>query len=701
MNVLVLAALTEATGNAITSRRIANLLSAEHRVTLLDSVGASAGSVKEVVAREGIEVAVGVHALLAGPFLRGLDIPYLLVFGGTDLYEPMHALQQKQMARAVSGAARLLAFSPENCARAEWMWPEIRGRIELMAQAVEVPAEESYSLRDALGLVPEDFLFLLPTGIRRVKDPLHLVEAFSAWHREDPRMHLAVVGALLEPDYVEHALPLLRDAPGVRYVPPLPRPQMLAAIAEADVTLNTSLSEGMCGVVLEAMLLGTPMIARRNAGNQSVIVHGHTGLLYDEPSEMIEWARALTLSADLRHRIARTARARIQTAHSPARERETYLRLVDELAGMRPSLLPPPGPQVDEVARTRELARRLGMSPALSSSLDLLVERVATDPELAAMVRSLAGFLATAPPSVAISEVALRLEASGLRAGETRVMRLMLALMQISDAEARARARGVPHEVIEATLGDLTLWSAHFEALYAGGPEPEGGLTQELLGWSQRFLRGELFRLGPLQFDLRPFAVPMRVYRHDKTRALKARALDGRAVDLSAGEIVGSPQPPLDSRWQVVLEPGSPMLDMRIPGAVGMVSLHDVGVAMRDAFALFAKLSAETVPLGICGESWRLDPQMGELFSDVPGVADLQRACSLYPSTISEDVTLRRIFGPEMTRERLAAHTPRTPLEARLAAFLASPVRRLAARGGFVLREELERMPAWASGAVA
>lgn len=179
MNVLVLAALTEATGNAVTSRRIANLLGASHRVTLVDSVGATASSVKEVVEREKIEAAVGVHALLSGPFLRTLDIPYLLVFGGTDLYETMHELQQKQMARAVAGAGRLLAFSPENRARAEWMWPETRGRVELMPQAVDVPPEEKYSLRDALNLVPEDFLFVLPTGIRRVKDPLHLVEAFS------------------------------------------------------------------------------------------------------------------------------------------------------------------------------------------------------------------------------------------------------------------------------------------------------------------------------------------------------------------------------------------------------------------------------------------------------------------------------------------------------------------------------------------
>jgi hypothetical protein len=137
------------------------------------------------------------------------------------------------------------------------------------------------------------------------------------------------------------------------------------------------------------------------------------------------------------------------------------------------------------------------------------------------------------------------------------------------------------------------------------------------------------------------------------------------------------------------------MLDMRIPGAVRMVTLEDVAHAMRDAFLLFRKLSPETLPLGVCGESWRLDPQVLALFADEPGVHDLQRACSLYPSTITEDVTIRRIFGPEMTRAGLSAHTPRTSVEERLVRFLADPARGLVARGGFVLREELERMPDW------
>jgi glycosyltransferase involved in cell wall biosynthesis len=690
MNILVLAALTDATGNSVTAKRIAGLLSAEHNVTLVDTNGADAASIRARAEETQAHVAIGVHALLSGPFLRTAGIPYLLVFGGTDLYEPMHPLQEKQMARAVSGAARLLAFSPENRARAEWMWPDVRGRVELLPQAVDVPPKAPYSLRDALGLAPEDFLFVLPTGIRRVKDPLHVVEAFSAWHREDPRMHLAVVGAVLEHDYAEPALETLRTSPGVHYLPPLARPEMLAAIAESDVVLNTSLSEGMCGVVLEAMLLGTPIVARRNAGNQSVVVHGHTGLLYDEPHEMIEWGRALTLSAELRHRIARTAKARIEEAHSPAVEKETYLRIASEMQDVgRPSTLPMPGPLVDEIGRTLETAKMLQMPAAVMLHLEALLTRIRSDAALLAMMKSLGGLLATAPPSVAIEEVGQRLEKTQLAREEKRVFHLLLALMEVPDAIARAEARGVHSEIILATLSDVAIWANHFDRLGTAG------ITLEILGWCQRFLRGELFRLGPLQFDLRPFACPMRVYRHDKTRALRARTLDGRPVDLATGLIGEGIQPALDTRWQVALEPGSPMLDMRIPGAAGMVTLRDVANAMREAHHLFRRLAPETIPLGVCGESWRLDPQLLAMFANEPGVHDLQRACALYPSSLDEAATIRRIFGPDVTRDDLSTHQARTPSQEKLMQFLADPAHMLLPRGGFVLREELERMPDW------
>ncbi len=694
MNVLVLAALTEATGNAVTARRIAGHLATEHHVVLVDSVDATTASVQEVVLREKIDVAIGVHALLAGPFLRGLSIPYALIFGGTDLYEPMHALQQKQMARAVAGATRLIAFSPENQARAEWMWPSVRGRVELLAQAVDARLPEARpSLRAKMGLSDDDVLFLLPTGIRRVKDPLHVVETFAAWHAVEPRVHLALAGALLEPDYVESALPILQSRAGVRFFESLPRPEMLAAIAEADAVFNTSLSEGMCGVILEAMALGTPVIARRNAGNESLVVHGHTGLLYDTPAEAVHWGQALVRSRELGARLGRTAQAKIEAAHTPAHERASYLRIVAEMAA---SIAPPAvaaEATVDELDHALAIARRLGFSAPTLVALGAAAERVRADEALARATKARCGLLATAPPAVAILAISRAKLETTFGKAEARTHLLLLALTEVPAMEARALARGVSAEVIAHTLSDLVVWAEHLRAVTG-----TAGLTIELLEWAQRYLRGQLFRLGPLQFDLRPFSGPMSVWRNEADRALEARTPDGRRIDLGTGTVTEEKPAPLAEPWQVVLEPGAPILEMWIPGAVSMVTLHDVAKAMRDAYALFAALSPETVPVGVCGESWRLDPQVLGLFASEPGVHDLQRACALFPSSLTEARTIRRVFGPDVDRDALAAirRDDMTETQRRLATLLDDASVRLVARGGFVLREELERMPEWA-----
>ncbi|MGE0788658.1 MAG: acyltransferase domain-containing protein [Sandaracinaceae bacterium] len=699
MKVLVLAALAKATGNAVTARRIASHLSPEHEVHLVDTLSAQPTELKTLVEDRGIDIAIGLHALLGGPFLRGLGVPYGLVFGGTDLYETVHELQQRQMARAVAGAARLIGFSPENIARAEWMWPHARGRVTRIPQAVEAPlTEPDYSLRRELGLTADDVLFVLPTGIRRVKDPLHLVDAFSAWHERDPRIHLAVVGALLEPDYVETALPILESRPGVRYVPALSRERMLAAIHEADACLNTSLSEGMCGVLLEAMCLRTPILARRNAGNESLVAHGSTGLLYDHPSEAVYWARALLMSGDLRERLSATARRLIEDAHGNRRERDAYHALVAELArGQRPSQLPPPQAPPDELASARETAERLGIQPPLIAALDALIETIRAEPSLASLRKELGGLLGTAPPSVAIATIANSDLEGRLGVDGARTFLLLLALGQVPSAEARHRVRGIDEAIVRATIEEVALWANELHARW-GAP----GITVELLEWLQRSLRGDLFRIGPLQYELRPFDADVAVFRHRRDRSLRAQTdelAEPRAVDLETGTFMDGPAPALDARsWQLALEPGAPILEMWMPGPMSFVSLAEIGRSAREAWALFARLAPETDPLGMMGRSWRLDPQLIALVPDAPGVHDMRRAVSLFPSeTPTEAQTIRRLFGPDVRREDLGAIdlAELDPFRRTIAQLLRDPARTLSARGGFVLREELESAPEW------
>ena len=65
-------------------------------------------------------------------------------------------------------------------------------------------------------------------------------------------------------------------------LPALPRLLLLRAIAQADVVLNTSSSEGMAGSVLEAMALRAPLLLRDNGGNRSVADDGVEALFFDD-----------------------------------------------------------------------------------------------------------------------------------------------------------------------------------------------------------------------------------------------------------------------------------------------------------------------------------------------------------------------------------------------------------------------------------
>ena len=181
-------------------------------------------------------------------------------------------------------------------------------RLVVIPQAVDVSGIAGQWLRTRLGIAPTDLLLLLPSGIRPVKDPLFLVSEYQSWHQSvaetrgyaelgdgekgqdelpsppasAPRSSWFVIIGGARDDATLAALhknmPDTMDGSGARggarglvYLPPVSHGALLAAISEADVVLNSSRTEGQCGAILEAMALGTPVLARRNEGNCDLI----------------------------------------------------------------------------------------------------------------------------------------------------------------------------------------------------------------------------------------------------------------------------------------------------------------------------------------------------------------------------------------------------------------------------------------------
>ena len=99
-------------------------------------------------------------------------------------------------------------------------------------------------------------------------------------------------------------------------------------IQAADVLVNPSLSEGVPNVVLEAMALGTPIVATSVGGVPDLLRDLDSGLIVP-PADTAALANAVHVvfaCPDVRVRLARNAQARAQD-FSPAKQDQRLLEL--------------------------------------------------------------------------------------------------------------------------------------------------------------------------------------------------------------------------------------------------------------------------------------------------------------------------------------------------------------------------------------
>jgi glycosyltransferase involved in cell wall biosynthesis len=89
---------------------------------------------------------------------------------------------------------------------------------------------------------------------------------------------------------------------------------MAAALGEAGVVLNNSSCEGLSNVLVEATVLGRPLLVRNIPGNAAVVEEGVNGLLFGDADDFIRKALALIDSADLRQTLSRPAPERFDPA---------------------------------------------------------------------------------------------------------------------------------------------------------------------------------------------------------------------------------------------------------------------------------------------------------------------------------------------------------------------------------------------------
>ncbi len=171
--------------------------------------------------------------------------------------------------------------------------------------------------------------WLLPKGIRC------LVEAFTKLAATRADVSLVCGGTVADTSTVLAEFPEdVRSRVAVH--PRLDRSGVLALMAEADVFLFPSLSEGSSGAVLEAMASGLPMVTTRAGAAQDFLEDGTHALLvpFADGGALAAGAARLLDDPELRQRLADNARA-IAERHEWSLVNAAYADLLVRVAGQR------------------------------------------------------------------------------------------------------------------------------------------------------------------------------------------------------------------------------------------------------------------------------------------------------------------------------------------------------------------------------
>ncbi len=214
-------------------------------------------------------------------------------------------------------------------------------RIRIVAPGVDHaffgPGDRTQARR-AIGLPPGGPILLFVGRIQPLKGVSVAVRALAALGPDYADARLVIVGGPSGPHgeaEVERVAGLVRDlgiGERVVFVPPRPHELLSTYYRAADVCLVPSRSESFGLVALESAACGTPVVASDVGGLRSLVDHGRTGYLVDDPTAeaFAAWVRQILAEPLLGERLGTGAvlRARRYTwARAAHLLREIYAEL--------------------------------------------------------------------------------------------------------------------------------------------------------------------------------------------------------------------------------------------------------------------------------------------------------------------------------------------------------------------------------------
>lgn len=275
-----------------------------------------------------IEAVDVIHILHATRFLAWakenmfvLERPYIITMGGTDINLDLQGVISEDMMHLLNNAAYITVFTPDAKQKVEGLNIDWLGKVRVIPQSAWLPWDIGKPKQTDYPAI------LLPAGLRPVKDVLHVLPALDELIDLYPRLKFTILGANLDSSVYQQVLEASQTRPWLHYAGVVPFEVMTHWYEEANIIMNTSISEGQSLAVMEALAIGRPVIARKNAANEEIIKHNETGWIYDSMQEFKEALHNIMNDPFHRGQVIQTAREWIKQHCSPAQEASHYIEL--------------------------------------------------------------------------------------------------------------------------------------------------------------------------------------------------------------------------------------------------------------------------------------------------------------------------------------------------------------------------------------
>lgn len=275
----------------------------------------------------------GFHALYFSQVIQSVpsirDLPIILTTTGTDIHYDLWGAQRAMVLDAMQTVQKIVLFNDDFRYRILSTFPEFQDKMITIPQGVYLETG-SVKTRQELGFSEDDFIFLLPSGLRAVKNIELAIDSLDELHQAYPIIRLLIIGAGIDEQYSHSIINRINTLPWITYLGEIPHDQMASILTRGDVVLNTSHSEGQPQAALEAMSLGKPCILAAVPGNLNLIQEGQEGFYINTQADLVNAAQTLLNSPCIRKEMGCNARQLIETRFTAQQEIDNYSRLYEE-----------------------------------------------------------------------------------------------------------------------------------------------------------------------------------------------------------------------------------------------------------------------------------------------------------------------------------------------------------------------------------